>query len=119
MNNDESLQLLQLIQGMMEVEKEDIFEEEVQAEEAFELETNKFDKYLTEFRPPELCLLQQLQNLDPNDVFDENDYVGFKSVYRSLNYHLNDKMLICKVFSLLDERQSGLVSTTLLIDFIK
>merc|ERR1719242_120157 len=118
MDKQESLELLQLIQGMMPEEKEDIFEEDNDAGEEFELDTNKFAKYLTEFRPPELCLLQQLQNLDPNDVFDENDYVGFKSVYRSLNYHLNDKMLICKVFSLLDERQSGLVSTTLLIDFI-
>ena len=74
---------------------------------------DRFTKYLNEFRPSEIGLLQQLQNVDPADIFDqvyppflepfgENDYVSFLEVYDSLNHIVNDKAVLCKIFSLLD-----------------
>eukprot|EP00492_Amphilonche_elongata_P001394 TRINITY_DN1871_c0_g1_i4.p1 TRINITY_DN1871_c0_g1~~TRINITY_DN1871_c0_g1_i4.p1 ORF type:complete len:810 (-),score=208.28 TRINITY_DN1871_c0_g1_i4:51-2195(-) len=121
MNPRQSLMLLDSIQNMQLADPEDddiIEQDELIGAESFFKEVNPFER-LTEFHAAEMGLLQQLHGVDPNDLFDANDYIGFVDMYDELNHIVPDKSVLCKIFSLLDDRQSGIISTTKLIDFIK
>jgi hypothetical protein len=117
MDPRQSAVVLDAIQTMhldLEAEEEEEDEDDMQNGEI-----NAYEKILSEFHAPEIGLLQQLKNIDIEDLFDANEYIGFKEVLHALDHIIQDKSILCKIFSLIDTRQAGIISTTKLTDFIK
>jgi len=117
MDPRQSMVVLDAIQSMqLDLDAEED-EEEEEMDDGEEVDV--YSKILSEFHAPEIGLLQQLKNVAIEDLFDANEYIGFKEVLHSLDHIIQDKSILCKIFSLIDTRQAGIISTTKLTDFIK
>jgi len=115
-----SLTLMDPEEEVSELERDDsvAFVDGLSIGESF-TQKNIYEQYLSEFHAPEVAFLQQLRDFDPNERFDNNDYVSFVQMSQSLEDIIGDKSILVKIFSLIDTRQSGIISTTKLIKFLE
>lgn len=78
-----------------------------------------YETLVSEFHTSEGVLLHQLENANIEDLFGPNEYIGFKEVLQRLGDVIQDKSILCKMFSLIDTRQAGIILGAKLIDFIR
>merc|ERR1719394_1394598 len=81
--------------------------------------SDQFKRFLVEFKPAEMLVLSEFKGVSVNDIFDEFGYLSFRDMNERVSYIIDDKPVIAKMFSLLDESGCGLVSTHKLKKFVE
>ena len=78
-------------------------------------------RYLIEFTPKELQQMKTLEHVDVDTMFEEG-FVTYDDVllqlYEGEQQLIRDKALITKIFSILDERQIGVMKSDAMTSFV-